>query len=72
MEYAAIGDTTNVAARVQALTRELDRPILLTGGTRERLAGADGESLERLGEFKLRGREQPLVLWAPVKAVSPT
>jgi adenylate cyclase len=67
LEYAAIGDTTNVASRVQALTRELGRPILLTESTRARLR--DRDSLECLGEFKLRGREEPLTLFAPV---SPT
>jgi adenylate cyclase len=65
MEYAAIGDTTNVAARVQALTRELDRAILLTEGTHDRLAATgDDHGLERLGEFTLRGRAQPLTLWS--------
>jgi len=61
LEYAAIGDTTNVASRVQAMTRELDRPILLTGSTRARLA--DSDTLESLGEFRLRGRDEPLTLF---------
>jgi adenylate cyclase len=66
MEYAAIGDTTNVAARVQALTRELHRPILLTDRTHDLLTGTDnGQDLEPLGEFTLRGRLQPLTLWGP-------
>jgi adenylate cyclase len=82
LEYAAIGDTTNVASRVQALTRKLDRPILLTEATRARLA--DPDTVESLGEFTLRGREQPLVLFglrevpasgalsSPREPVSPT
>ncbi len=73
MEYAAIGDTTNVAARVQALTRDVDRPILLTEATAARLA--DPDAVESLGEFKLRGREEPLVLYGirgPGEPVSPT
>ncbi len=61
LEYAAIGDTTNVAARVQALTRELERPILLTETTAARLL--DPEEVERLGEFRLRGREEPVVVF---------
>lgn len=64
MEYAAIGDTTNVAARVQALTREVGRPILLTDATRRRLGEATG--LECLGEHALRGRAAPLTLWSPM------
>jgi adenylate cyclase len=73
MEYAAIGDTTNVAARVQALTREVDRPILLTEATAARLA--DPDAVESLGEFKLRGREEPIVLYGirePGEPMSPT
>ncbi len=37
MEYACIGRTVNVAARVQALTRTHDTDILLTDAVRERL-----------------------------------
>ena len=37
MEYACIGRTVNVAARVQALTRTHDTDILLTEAVRERL-----------------------------------
>jgi class 3 adenylate cyclase len=48
------------------LTRELHRPILLTDRTHGLLTmSGDAQDLERLGEFTLRGREQPLALWAP-------
>jgi adenylate cyclase len=70
LEYAAIGDTTNVAARVQTLTREVGRPILLTSATRDKLT--DGDDLDCLGEFKLRGRGAGLTLFAPRDAVSRT
>ncbi len=64
LEYAAIGDTTNVAARVQALTRELGRPLLLTAATRARLPAEDRDTLECLGVHALRGRELAVELWA--------
>ncbi len=70
LEYAAIGDTTNVAARVQTLTREVGRPILLTSATRDKLTGVD--DLDCLGAFKLRGRGAELTLFAPRDGVSPT
>src|SRR5579875_1878116 len=63
LEYAAIGDTTNVAARVQSLTRELDRPLLLTAATRERLGAADRATLERVGVHAVRGRGLAVELW---------
>jgi adenylate cyclase len=74
LEYAAIGDTTNVAARIQVLTREVNRAIVLTAATRKRLGAAALDGLQDLGEFKLRGREEPIALWAsgdPVEAVDP-
>jgi adenylate cyclase len=64
LEYAAIGDTTNVAARVQALTRELGRPLLLTAATRARLGPEDRDALEWVGVQTLRGRELAVELWA--------
>jgi class 3 adenylate cyclase len=37
MEYAGIGQTVNVAARVQTLTRTEERGIVLTAAVREKL-----------------------------------
>ena len=62
MEYAAIGDTTNVAARVQALTKEHGTSILMTSATRERLSGHDG--LREVAEVQIRGRSEPARLFA--------
>jgi adenylate cyclase len=61
MEYAAVGDTTNVAARLQARTRDEQVALLLSEATRERLDGVDG--LRPLGEVQLRGRAAPLRVW---------
>ena len=62
MEYAAVGDTTNVAARVQALTKEHGGPILMTGATHERLASPDGVG-DPVGETPVRGRDKPVELF---------
>jgi adenylate cyclase len=38
-EYTAIGETVNLAAHLEQLTRETDGGILLTDDTRQRLNG---------------------------------
>jgi adenylate cyclase len=61
IEYAAVGDTTNVAARLQAATKEAGVPVLLSDATRARLSTQ--ADLHPLGEVRLRGREAPLMAW---------
>jgi adenylate cyclase len=63
VEYAAVGDTTNVASRLEAMTRELGAALLISGATRSRLS-APPEDLLSLGELRLRGRDGRIVVWA--------
>ena len=69
LEYAAVGDTTNVAARIEALTKELDHAILLSAATRA-LVPEDEPGLRPIGEVEVPGRRAPLALFAaePVRA----
>jgi adenylate cyclase len=66
LEYAAVGDPTNVAARLQALGRELagDAParLFVSGSTHARL-GAAAEGLRRHGDVELRGRREPVTVY---------
>ena len=64
MEYTAIGDPVNVAARVEGLTKEMGHAVLVTGATRERLSTSDG-LLVRVGRREVRGRAEEVELWAP-------
>jgi adenylate cyclase len=59
-EYTAIGDTVNLAARLEQLTKELDGEILVSDETARRLS--DDLAVERLSEVAVRGRSEPIVV----------
>jgi adenylate cyclase len=66
-ELGVVGDPVNVSARVQDATRELGEPVLLTEATRCLL---DGGALEPRGELALRGKREPVTVYAPVRVAS--
>ena len=51
--YTCVGNTVNLAARLEAYTKEAQRPILLDAATRDRLAG--DARLVALGPVSLKG-----------------
>ncbi|MDX8153689.1 adenylate/guanylate cyclase domain-containing protein [Patulibacter brassicae] len=61
MEYTAIGDPANVAARLEGMTKDHPHPILLSDATQARLARRDG--LTSLGALAVRGRSGTIVAW---------
>jgi adenylate cyclase len=64
LEFATLGDTVNVAQRVEGLTRTLDTPLL---ATREVIdaAGADPADWEALPPQPVRGRSEPVAVLRP-------
>ncbi len=57
--WTAIGNTTNLAARLLSLNRDLDTAIVLDGTTRSRCAHA-GFAFEERGPTTIRGRSDPV------------
>jgi len=69
MAFATVGDTTNVASRLQALTRDLGTSLVVSRALvlaieRENADLALLEGLTERGAYTLRGRDMPLELWA--------
>ena len=77
VEYTALGDHANLAARVQRLTRKLGRPVVITEYTAARVKNmiaiadrADNRgrlghvSLRKLGTARMKGRDETVIVYA--------
>jgi adenylate cyclase len=64
LEFTVIGDPVNVAARVERATRQTGDTVLLTEATRCLLTDPSIEVEER-GELPLKGKSEPVALYAP-------
>ena len=71
MEYTAIGDTTNTAARLEGMTKGTPHDIFVAESTRSRLTEQPSD-LTYVGEFDVRGREQRIKLWSLAEPAPPS
>lgn len=60
-EFAAMGDTTNIAARIEKLTRDFQVQVLVSGATARHLS--EEFQLRELGVTEIRGRRSPVELF---------
>lgn len=60
-EYTIIGDTVNVAARVEQATKQFSARLLVTAAMRDAIGPE--ESAEDLGEVELKGQPKPMRLF---------
>jgi adenylate cyclase len=69
-EAGVVGDPVNVSARVQDATRQMGEPLLLTEATRCLLDDGTAGALTLRGELALRGKREPVAVYAPERVVS--
>jgi adenylate cyclase len=63
VEYTAIGDTTNTAARLEGMTKGTPHQLFVADSTRSRLKEPPPD-LAFVDEFEVRGRQARVKLWS--------
>jgi adenylate cyclase len=62
IEYTAIGDTTNTAARLEGMTKGSGHQLFLADSTRDALT-VEANDLDLVGEREVRGRARGVTIW---------
>jgi adenylate cyclase len=70
VEYAAVGDTTNTASRIESLTKGTPHQLLIADSTREALTET-ADDLVFVDEVEIRGRVARMRLWGLNETAGP-
>lgn len=63
LEYTALGDTTNTAARLEGMTKGTPHQLYISDTTRQALT-RPADDLVEVGEAEVRGRKAKVKLWS--------
>ena len=63
LEYTALGDTTNTAARLEGMTKGTPHQLYISDTTKQMLT-REVEDLVAVGEAEVRGRKAKVLLWS--------
>ena len=70
IEYTAIGDTTNTAARLEGMTKGSGHQLFIADSTKQALR-EDRDDLELIGEREVRGRTHEITVWTLAGPLNP-
>ena len=71
LAHTVIGDSVNVASRVESLTKLYGATFLISGSTRDGLPDDAAYQLRLLDQVVLRGRSEPIPIWEVLDALDP-